>query len=166
MFPSTTDHITVTGTASFPQLESLSITLLAGRKNLTLHYSNRIPESVTSLSLSGSQLGGQAIKQLFKVPQTKKQIHRWPPNLRIISLDFGHSRNQIVDLEQAQTVAKCIPTLRVLKFVRAYQAPEYWSVRWDETGNIMRCEVWNERETSVLVEEMLDRFGCQDTSFG
>lgn len=184
MFPSTTDPITVT-VVSFPQLESLSITLLAGRKNLTLHYSNRIPPSVTSLSLSGSQLGEKSIRQLFKVvsfysfhchigilmqadkPQSKKRIHRWPPNLRIISLDFGIARCQTVDLNQAQMVAKCIPTLRVLKFVpRSYQAPAYWSVCWDEASNIVRCEAWNERETSVLVEEMLDRFECQDTSFG
>jgi hypothetical protein len=187
MFQSPTDRtIEVTEAVSFPLLESLSITLPAGLKNLTLHYSNRIPESVTSLSLSGSQICGKAIRSLFRVvsfysydyyflflrtlmlmqPQTKKRIHKWPPNLHIISLDFGANRPGTINISEVQRVAWCIDTLRVLKFTNmSYKFSQYWSVCRDEAGNVARCELWNERETNVLVEETLDRFGCKDPSF-
>lgn len=68
MFRSMADRTTAaTSAVSFPQLETLSMTLPGAIKNLTLHYSNLIPKSVTSLCLSGNCLSGKSIKQLFKI---------------------------------------------------------------------------------------------------
>jgi hypothetical protein len=58
MFKQRTPRLRSQNTKSqlFSKLESLSITMPAGRKNFALHYSHLIPKGVTRLSLSGEQI--------------------------------------------------------------------------------------------------------------
>lgn len=51
----------------FSRLESLSITIPAGSKNFSRHYSNLIPKGVTRLSLAGEQLSHLYTKILAPV---------------------------------------------------------------------------------------------------
>jgi len=51
----------------FPRLESLSMPLPAGKKNISLHYSRLIPRAVTRLTLSRDKLSDNCMNAMFKV---------------------------------------------------------------------------------------------------
>ena len=67
----TSSTAAVASAVSFPELKHLSITLPPGRKNISLHYANLIPNGVTSLVLSGNNLNAKSAMKVVSFYSSK-----------------------------------------------------------------------------------------------
>ena len=61
----------------FPRLESLSMPLPAGRKNISLHYSRLVSGAVTRLTLSRDELSDNCMNAIFKVVRLDVILTLW-----------------------------------------------------------------------------------------
>jgi hypothetical protein len=90
----------------FPKLESLSMTLPEGNKSFPLHCSKLIPKGVTRLSLSGYQLVGIPIKNVFKVVSIRS-----PSTYMTGSSDNHPSRCTVTSQGRSQLAPQSAPCL-------------------------------------------------------